>query len=341
MGIDWTGVVQRDFAQRTETTTSIAIPIRKTRKISLQMETGLGPFDFQGGALWSGSLEVGNTFQLMADESLDDRGDTAGPDDVLEDTVKDEDTFGYRAKLTWQKGRWNWYGQGAYMGLVAKAGPTSIPTFTGWNLKDSGLSNQMNALTGLAVSMGNWQVGPNFLWQKPIVGPMLANEDLAGTAGRTRNPLSDPFAVRENRETTAAELMITFDPTPATWMWSWDNDVREDASFASSVGFIYRYHHTTADAAIFVSDESLLLPFGGGTPSRGLWEVNCRILNSLGRNTRMSSSVYFGTAEPDGDDLRLLHRFGAITRIAWPVIAIDAHVKVNDWGPTTITATSI
>ena len=47
----------------------------------------------------------------------------AAPEDVRQDTVKDADTWGVRGKLTLQKGRWNWYGQGAYMGLVAEAGP--------------------------------------------------------------------------------------------------------------------------------------------------------------------------------------------------------------------------
>ena len=95
--------------------------------------------------------------------------------------------------------------------------------------------------------MGKWQVGPNFLWQKPIVGPMPNSEDLVGTQGRPRNIIDDPFAVRYNRETTAGEIMITFDPTPATWMWSWDSDVREDASVAAALGFVYKRHHTTAD----------------------------------------------------------------------------------------------
>ena len=41
-------------------------------------------------------------------------------------------------KIQWQKGRWNWYAQGAYMGLVAEGGPTATITYTGWGLKDSG-----------------------------------------------------------------------------------------------------------------------------------------------------------------------------------------------------------
>ena len=216
---------------------------------------------------------------------------------------------------------------------MSKAGPTAIPTFTGWGLKDSGSGNQINAITGLAVSMGKWQVGPNILWQKPLVGPMLHAEDLAGTAGSPRNSIDDPFAVRGNRETSAAELMLTYDPTPATWMWAWDNDTRKNAGFASSLGFVYRRHHTTADAGLFISDQALLLAFPGATPARDLWEVNCRVVNRLGSSARMVSTAYVGTAEPNGDDTRLLDRFGLISRVAWPAIAVEGYVKVNDFGP--------
>jgi len=181
--------------------------------------------------------------------------------------------------------------------------------------------------------MGNWQGGPNVLWQKPLVGPMLDNDDLVGTGGSSRNIIDDPFSVRGNRETTGAELMLTYDPTPATWMWAWDNNQREDASFASSVGLVFRRHHTTADAALYISAEDQLQAFGGATPSRDLWEINCRVVNRLGSSARMLSTAYYGTAEPNGDNLRLLHRFGLESRIAWPHIALDTFVKVNDFGP--------
>jgi hypothetical protein len=331
-GIQWTGIFQDDFARQAQVTSSVAIPVRVTRKASLQMQTPLGPFEFEGGVLWSGQPRVGESFQLVSDDVLE-AGGPVSPGEIHADTIKDEDTFGFRAKLIWQKGRWNWYGQGAYMGLVAEAGPTAIPTFTGWELKDSGSGNQVNALTGLAVSLGNWQVGPNFLWQKPIVGPMPFPEDMLHTQGRTRNILADPFAVLGNRETAGAEIMLTYDPTPATWLWAWDSDIREDARLAGSLGFVFRRHYTTADAGLFISREGDVLAFPGGTPPRDLWEVHGRLIKRFGLTTRMISHIYYGTAEPNGADKRLVHRFGVDSRIAWPRVAVAGFVKINDYGP--------
>ena len=208
-GIDWTGMFQEDFAQQTSLTSSVAIPELSTRKASLSMATRVGPFNFEGGALWSGQPRVDEEFFLI-DEDLVNSDRPIAPDDVRTDTIKDEDTFGFRGKLTYQKGRWNWYGQGAYMGLVAEAGPTAIPTFTGWGLKDSGSGNQINALTGVAYGMGNWQIGPNFLWQKPIVGPMPHSDRLAGTAGLAAQSFGGPFfrprKPRNHRRRTHVDL---------------------------------------------------------------------------------------------------------------------------------------
>ncbi len=328
----WTAIFQEEFAKQTQLTSSVAIPVRTTRKASLQVQTRLGPFDFEGGALWSGSPRVGDAFQLITDEA-EAAGGSVAAEDIREDLVKDDDTFGFKGKLTLQRGRWNWYGQGAYMGLVAEGGPTAIPTFTGWGFRDTGSGNQVNALTGFAVTVGQWQIGPNVLWQKPIVGAMPNSADMAGTPGRPRNFRDDPFAVRSNRETTAAELMLTFDPTPATWLWAWDNDVREDADFAASFGFSVKRHHGGADAGLYISHTDEVWAFPGSTPARDLWEVRSRMIKRFGKSTRMISNVYFGTDEPNGDDARLIERFGVDTRVAWPSMALTGYVKVNDFGP--------
>ena len=81
--------------------------------------------------------------------------------------------------------------------------------------------------------------------------------------------LVDPFVVRANREMAAGELVLTWDPTPATWMYQWDNDVREDARFAASLAYTYKHLPTGMDASIgILADGRTPFAFPASTPAR-------------------------------------------------------------------------
>ncbi|MBM4116704.1 glycosidase [bacterium] len=326
-----TVIYHEDIAPQSAVNSSIAIPLPETRKLALQIATTRGKLGIELGGLWAGSTKLDQTFQI-ADE-------TATGYRILQDTVRDSDTFGVKAKLTFAHGRWLWYGQGASMGLVADAGPTEVITYTGWSLKDTGSGNQRNLLTGLTVAFGDFQFGPNVLWQKPWVGPMPGD---VPAPGRPRNVLDDPFAVRANRETVGAELLITYDPTPATWFWAWDNEVREDARLAASLGFVYRDQKTTQDASNFVAEDGrTIYAFAAAPPAQSLWELRSRIASRLGAQTRLVANVYGGMVEPNGWDPtaanevlnRFIHRYGADARITHGPLAFASFLKVDDWGP--------
>jgi hypothetical protein len=320
---DAAGIFQEDIAEQFSVTSSIAVPLPSTRKATVMLATGRGPVTVEVGGIWSGSTKVGDKFNITEET---DTGYV-----MLEDEVLTSDTFGAKAKVTVVKGRWHWYAQGAYMGLVADGGPTATTTFTGWNLKDSGSSNQTNILTGLAVNMGDFQVAPNFLWQKPIVGPIPPE---VVPPWYLRNVLDDPFAVRANRETVGGELVLAYDPTPATWMWAWDNDVREDAPLAASISYLFRHHPTTQDAAIgILEDGQTTFAFEATPPPYDLWEIHTRLVSRLRADARLVAHLYAGTGEANGDDPRLIHRYGCDARLTWGAVAIEAFAKFNDWGP--------
>ncbi len=316
-------VYQEDLDQAGTVRTSFAVPVPRTRKASLYLSTTHGPALLELGGIWSGNTKIGETFQV-AQKTTDGYN-------LLQDEVVDKDTFGARAKITVQKGRWNWYAQAAYMGLVADGGPDPMITFTGWRLKDSGLGNQANILSGLAVNVGNFQIAPNMLYQKPIVGPVPGD---VPSPGRPRNILDDPFAVLGNRETFGAEMLVTYDPTPATWMWAWDNIRREDARFAGSLGFVFRKHYTTRDASIgILGDGRTTFAFPAAPPARDLWELNGHMVSRLGPTTRLVADLFAGTGEPNGDSQRLVHRYGATARLALDAFMFESSLKLNDWGP--------
>jgi hypothetical protein len=318
-----TGIYQEDLDEQGATVSSFAIPRPPTRKATLHLKTSRGPLGIEVGGIWSGNTKIDEPFQI-ADGS-------PGNYRVLQDRIKSSDTFGGKVKLTASSGRWNWYGESALQGLVADGGPSGALTFTGWRLKDSGSGNQMNVLSGLAVTLGQWQIAPNFMWQKPIEGPVPSDVPVPG---RPRNILDDPFAVRANRETTAGELLVTYDPTPATWMYAWDSDLREDAPLAVSAGFVFRHHPTTQDAAIgILGDGRSIFAFPGAPPARDLWEAYARIVSKVRPDLGMIANLFAGKTEPNGNDDRVIHRYGGDLRVAMKSIKLTSSARVNDWGP--------
>jgi hypothetical protein len=322
--IQVTALFQEDFERTTGVVSSFAVPVPEDRRFTLSAASPLGPFEVELGGIWAGSPQVGRTFQIVTGEP--------GSYEVLQDNVKDSDTFGGKAKLTWSRGRINWYAVGSAMGVVANGGYDQTQTYTGWRLKDNGSGNQWQILSGFTFNAGNnIQVAPNFMWQKPLVGPVPAD---APAPARPRNILDDPFAVRVNRETTAAEILFTWDPTPATWMYSWDSDAREDAPLAISAGFVWRRHHTTADAAIgILADGRNTFPFPGATPARDLWELHTRIVSKRSEGTNVVVNAFYGTGEPNGDDPRRITRYGGDFRVVNGPVKFAGFAKFNDWGP--------
>ena len=298
------------------------IPPWPTERATIALEREFGPVGITLGGIWGGRPLNGSTFQDV----------TGGPGNyvVYQDKINSDDNWGGKAKITYQGGKFNWYGQAAYMGLVANGGADATRTFTGWKLKDSGSSNQTNILSGFTYTLGNWQIAPNFLWQKPLVDPM-PNDVTA--PGRLRNVIDDPFAVRGNRETTAGELLLTFDPTPGSWFYDWDNDRSEDAKLAFNLGFVYRYHPTAQDAAIGFQADRTFFAFAQSAPAQDLWEISSRIVSKVSPDLGIIGNIYGGTAQANGDSERTIDRFGGDIRMIYKKWKIEYGFKVNDWGP--------
>lgn len=298
------------------------IPAWPMERATLVFERKFGSFGLTAGGIWGGNPLNGSTYQDVIGNS--------GNQVVVEDRIKNKDNWGGKAKITYQSGKFNMYAQSAVMGLVANGGADATQTFTGWKLKDSGSGNQSNFLTGFTYSFGNIQVAPNFLWQKPLVDPMPNN---VGAPGRLRNVIDDPFAVRWNRETTAGEILFTYDPTPGTWMYEWDNDRAEDAKFAMNLGFVYRYHPTTMDAHIGFLANRTFFAFPNAVPKENLWEIHSRMVSKLTPDLGLIGNFYYGNGQANGDSDRLIRRFGADIRAIYKKLKVESHVKINDWGP--------
>ncbi|MEQ8927155.1 MAG: glycoside hydrolase family 2 TIM barrel-domain containing protein [Fulvivirga sp.] len=318
-----TGIFHEDIENPGAAVTSIAVPQPKTRRVTLHAETEFDKLKVEVGGIWGGQPLVGREFQFARGEE--------GDYEVFVDEVSADDTWGGKVKLTYQGGRINWYASTAAMGLVANGGGDYTQTFTGWKLKDSGSGNQTNVLTGFTYGIGKWQIAPNFLYQKPLVDPMPGD---TGGPGRLRNILDDPFVVRANRETVAGEILFTYDPTPGSWMYEWDNDRAEDAKLAASFGFVYRHLPTSQDAAvIFPGTGRIPSAADGAPPALDLWEVHARIVSKLNPELGIIGNLYGGNGQANGPDPRSIERYGGEVRVIYKKMKLMSHVKVNDWGP--------
>ncbi len=329
---DITGVYHEDIDDLGEVVSSNAIPMPKTRRATLHIEKEFGPVGIEIGGIWGGQPLNGRIFQVAENNpNYDpDAPDAEAKYIIYNDKINSDDNWGAKAKITFQKGSFNWYAQAAALGLVANGGADQTKTFTGWRLKDSGSGNQTNFLTGFTYNIGKFQIAPNFLWQKPIVDAM-PNDVQA--PGRLRNIFDDPFAVRANRETTAGEILLTYDPTPGTWYYEWDNDSAENAKFAMNLGFVYRHHPTAQDAAIGFLSNRTLFAFPNSAPAEDLWEAHTRIVSKVNSEFGLIANLYAGNGQAKGSDDRLITRLGGDIRLIYKKVKLVHSFKIDDWGP--------
>ena len=124
-----------------------------------------------------------------------------------------------------------------------------------------------------------------------------------------------------------------YDPTPGTWMWYWDNDVKEDAPFAATLDFVYRHQPTSTDAGIGFLDGGAIFAFADAPPAQDVWELSSKLFWLTDGGSRIIANLYGGTGQSTGDDPRLITRAGTQLRVWHKRWHLDSWVKVNDWGP--------
>ena len=329
---DISGVYHEDIDDLGEVVSSNAIPMPQTRRATIHVKREFGNVELEVGGIWGGDPLNGRDFQVAKNNPDFDPNapDSESKYIIYNDKINSDDNWGAKAKITYQGGKFNWYAQGAMQGLVANGGADQTQTFTGWRLKDTGSGNQTNFLSGFTYTIGKFQIAPNFLWQKPIVDAMPND---AQAPGRLRNIFDDPFAVRANRETTAGEILFTYDPTPGTWYYEWDNDSAENAKFAMNLGFVFRHHPTAQDAAIgFLADRSLFA-FPNSAPAEDLWEAHTRMVSKVSPDLGLIANLYAGNGQANGSDDRLITRMGGDIRLLYKKVKLVHSFKIDDWGP--------
>jgi len=329
---------QEDIAQQEAGIASSVIPQPKSRKSTLYFGYTGRRLTLEVGGITARSNFIGDSYEIA--RQSDEPTYLESGYDIAESEVRFADTLGAKAKLTLNAAPIFWYVQGGYRGLVADGGADETMTLTGWSLKESGQGNHWAVSTGLAGYVGKFILGPNFLVQRPLEGPLPFIEDYfdadTGTyyAGvNARNQLDDPFWVRSNRETYGFELLLGFDPTPATPMYAWDNAQREDAKTTVAFDFVYKILPTSQDAAVAINQDLILFAFPSAAPARNLWDTSIRTITNFRYNMRLVNWIYVGQGQANGDDPRTVTRWGFYGWYTYSSFNINYHLKIDDWGP--------
>lgn len=334
---------QEDIAEQSDGIASSAIPQPKTRKTTAYLSYVRGKVTYELGGIISGSNRIDLPYATA--ERTSGPGYLGSGYVIRDDEIRFADTLGTRGQITLDFSPYYAYVGGGYRGLVSDAGVDQTMTITGWSLKESGQGNHWAVSTGGAWYRGSFMMGPNFLIQKPIEGPLSTDDgdpiagDFVDAEGNyypgvpLRNQLNDPFWVRSNRETYGFEMLLAFDPTPETFMWAWDNLDREDAEFSAALDFVYRIHPTSQDGGVAVAEEGFTFAFNGAAPAKDLWEVSLRTISNLDYGIRLVNWIYVGEGQANGDDKRSITRWGTYGRATWRSLALDYHAKLDDWGP--------
>ncbi len=329
---------QEDLAQRAGAAVSSVIPQPKSRKTTLYVGRQYGPLKLELGGIMAGSPLIDREFQQV-EEVGEGEGYLNSGYNVFDDQVRFTDTLGAKGKLTAELGIVNAYVQGAYKGIVASGGPDATLTYTGWTLKESGQGNHWNTLGGFTYLIGDIQIAPNFLYQKSIAEALpsipsgtdiFTGQFFPGVS--PRNILDDPFSVRGNQELMGYELMIVWDPTPATFFWQFDNRAQEDAPMALALDIVYRDYRGVQDAGIGVLANGSFFPFASSVPAEDLIEVNIQARGKA-NGVRYAAVLYGGEGQPNGDDDRVIQRYGLNYELSYERWFINGFIRIDDWGP--------
>jgi beta-galactosidase len=299
-----------DANQYTFMATSVLSGDTKPNQFSWQ-----GKFDLSGtasaelGLLHSGEQHLGATYYFESGNS------------VLADTIELSDTVAVKARVTENVAGIKLYTEYNYAGLVADAGEHKEAWKT--NLPHSKLGNKQTVEIGAQVTNGSWLFFPR-VFKRINLANALSSEAMALGDGNSiyrratdtnHTGFVSPFAVTGNREATSAEFFITYDPTPATFFYEWDNDVKEDADLAFNVGITRTEYGTKSDSLVHHD------PAGGF-----YWIDEGRPLADGAVNTLTSRIVL-----NPSDNLRIVTKLDAGHQIPKAYVAADAPLKKSDF----------
>ena len=297
--VDLTLIHSEDVARQGESTSATGATQRQSRQTTLYATT-----DFTENV----KLELGGI--MSATEKVDDIYDRIGENgDIILDQIDSDDTFGFKAKLSFPLFGARSYLSAHHAGLVADGGaqlkdfgvtdPTRLPY--------SGAGNKKEYEAGMMMNFGNLMIIPRVLYRDNLVdaNPFIPPSGGGGILNPGINPRDtdgDPFAVLGNREARSGEVFFTWDTTPGTPFYDWDNDWREDAKFAMNFGANYTEYPTATDAHLFFfAAGGANASFGAGLPAEDVWTVSSRMVFNPSQRAKYIVNLVRAFQQSTGD----------------------------------------
>jgi len=294
-----------------------------------------GYFDFypyfrlDAGGYFAGADKIGDTYTYT--ESAPAGTGYLGSDWYLYENnpIKFADTLSGKVELSTNLLRYTEiYGSYVYAGLVADT-HGMIPR-GGFIKSDSGSGNRHEVNAGVQIIFHDFTLNAVGRYRTPL------KDTIAPGLGIARNPLSDPFAVFYNRETLEAEMVLTFDPTGATWFHEWNSFDIEEAPFAASITFLYTFFAKATDAASYKDAGGVLAVFADGLPEvRNLWSGKFRMVTNPAPLLRIGLDYHIGYEQSLGEDIRLVSYMGGGLKIRYNHLMLESTLEMNGWGPET------
>ena len=214
--------------------------------------------------------------------------------------VKLKDTLGFKAKYSFDVGqKTKAYIATNHAGIVADSG--DILTDFGTELPYSSGGNKREYEVGARYTTGPYTLYPRLLYRENIIDANPSDSLLPRID--VRSTLTDPFAVLGNREAKSAELYFTYDPTPGTFFYEWDNDVREDAPFAFNVGLTATSYGSATDASTAFEEDfgGFDYAFADGLAAEDVWLLKSRMVFNNNNNLNTILNLETGKQQPSKD----------------------------------------
>jgi hypothetical protein len=257
---------------------------------------------------------------------------------VKYDDIEFEDTLGTKIKIL--KDDYDFghaYVAANYAGLVADGGEPLREFDT--LLPYSQYGNKIELEAGVGVFQGYHIIYPRVFYRdnledaNPLIEPYIDGTTLF-TGIIPRNNNDDPFAVLDNREALSGEIFYTYDPTPATDFYHWDNEHQEDAPFAFNIGFNYTKFGDITDAFRANNGEQDIT-FPEGLSDEKVWKFASRIVMNPNKYVRLSNRLEYARQQSSKSPVGPLREY-----YSWEFDYdlfynhnFSGYVKKDAWGP--------